>query len=301
MPHKAKGAALWGIAAGESPTDVPAVPPAHRAAQYFFAFAAILSFSLCWLVCKALCLLLPRPAAKRACTYVCKACFRLPLAVSPWVKVVDMTPGVWADLQRDLERGSACLILNHTSFMDTLVFVGHAPVACSKRLITLMSSTLFKIPLLGDIARSVGHQPVYFLRAEEDSFSLDKERMKPSVKAMNEHLDGGGSIVVFPEGQLNKTPANLLPFRRGTFGTAVERKLPLWGFVFTGCERSWPLREPVGGFPATIRYALFPITDGATEGATADELMDEAKAEMQRQLDALRETAKAAKSAAQQR
>lgn len=294
----AQGTGVWGVGIGEG-GDKEAVGVLGRVAQAVFAAYALAAFTACYAVCAVACAALPKDKAQAVCVAACNWAFWFPTSfVCPWVRVEDTTGGrAWEELGAVMREKGVCVLLNHTSFMDTLVFVGYAPLDLLYSMRTLMSSKLFKIPLLGSIARMVGHQPVYFLRNEEGQFSLDKERMKETNKNVAAHLDGGGSLVVFPEGQLNARPETLLSFRRGTFATAIERGLPLWGLVFVGCDKTWPLSEAIGGLPGDVRFALFPIMDTYAPGATSQEVSDISRNAMQAQLDALR-TAGAAAAAA---
>jgi hypothetical protein len=71
------------------------------------------------------------------------------------------------------------------------------------------------------------------------------------------HIAAGGSIGLCPEGQVSRAPPTpLQSFRRGSFAIPCANKMPIWGYTMLGCHDTWPLKEAIGGFPATIYVSL---------------------------------------------
>jgi 1-acyl-sn-glycerol-3-phosphate acyltransferase len=78
------------------------------------------------------------------------------------------------------ESGKPVLILgNHTSFLDTLLFAAFIDMRVVGGIKTLVAASLFKLPLLGYIMKSIGHIPVYFNKAKEHiagQFETDRSK-----------------------------------------------------------------------------------------------------------------------------
>lgn len=76
---------------------------------------------------------------------------------------------------------------------------------------------------------------------------------------MHKHVRSNGWLMYYPEGRLNReNERTLQPFRFGGFQTVHELDMEVWGFAHTGSSEFWPA-DGVGGLPATISCALFPI------------------------------------------
>eukprot|EP00672_Neobodo_designis_P023533 CAMPEP_0174831336 /NCGR_PEP_ID=MMETSP1114-20130205/3034_1 /TAXON_ID=312471 /ORGANISM="Neobodo designis, Strain CCAP 1951/1" /LENGTH=302 /DNA_ID=CAMNT_0016065157 /DNA_START=36 /DNA_END=944 /DNA_ORIENTATION=- len=182
-------------------------------------------------------------------TYVCRITFGAVVRFNPHVRIHmdDESWKTWSEVPR-----RSCVVLNHTSFWDAFLFVGISPWQYIYNAKTLMKDSLKKLPVFGSIFDRVGHFPVYFKSDEDGNFSVDKERQAPVAEAVKKHLEEGGRICLFPEGAVNKKPRKLLPFRRGTFGTIMEHRLPVYYFVTAGNEDTWPYSAAVGGLPADI-------------------------------------------------
>lgn len=128
---------------------------------------------------------------------------------------------------------------------------------------TFMDSGLFKLPLLGTVCRSIGHFPVYFKSAEDGKFSVDKEKNAAVGARVDEHLAGGGWLCLYPEGQMNKDPDQLLVFRLGSMQKALDFDARVAFCVFHNCQGTWGRRSKAGGMPATVRHSTrFVAPDG---------------------------------------
>lgn len=61
---------------------------------------------------------------------------------SPWIRV---SPPSAEDFDRLLDRERVCLLMNHTSFFDSVIFVGITPPHIIWRYRTLMANKLFNV------------------------------------------------------------------------------------------------------------------------------------------------------------
>lgn len=93
-----------------------------------------------------------------------------------------------------------------------------------------------------------------------------------------------GQLRRFPEGQLNKSPRTLQTLRRGAFTLPITHKKTIWGFLNVGCEKAWPYRSAMGGFPANIYVRAFKVTDDASKFDNV-KLAEHAGEVMQKNLD----------------
>jgi len=155
---------------------------------------------------------------------------------------------------------------NHTSFLDTLIAAGFGlPAGVLWRCRTYMDSALFKLPILATVCLCVGHFPVYFTSGDDGVFKVDTERMKKVDEKVDAHLRSGGPggapgwLCFFPEGQVNKTPDKILPFRYGGMKKALDFDARIVTFVCVGNQTVWPKKAQVGGFPGEVVYGTKPI------------------------------------------
>jgi 1-acyl-sn-glycerol-3-phosphate acyltransferase len=102
---------------------------------------------------------------------------------------------------------------NHSSMFD--IWALFATLPGSIRFVA--KQELFRIPLLGRAMLAVGHVPI------------DRAAHKKSFAAYDEaarRIQGGTSVVVFPEGTRSRT-GELLPFKNAPFGLAIAAQVPI--------------------------------------------------------------------------
>jgi len=129
-----------------------------------------------------------------------------------------------------------------------------------------------------------GHFPVHFTSAEDGKFSVDRSKQDRVMEMSEDHVKQGGTLALFPEGQINRDPSKLQAFRRGSFGLAFKYKLPVYGCVFKGIEDCWPRGVSIGGFPSKIECSLFPISD-PIGSKSLEELVTLCETRMQAEVD----------------
>lgn len=144
---------------------------------------------------------------------------------------------------------------NHTSFFDTVLAGARFPASVLWRCRTYMDKALFKLPILSTVCNSIGHFPVYFISAEDGKFTVDKEKTAKVDLDVDAHIKAGGWLCFFPEGQMNKEPDTILPFRYGGMKRALEFDARLQFFVSAGNTTVWPKKALIGGLPGRVRYS----------------------------------------------
>lgn len=118
-----------------------------------------------------------------------------------------------AGLDRVPQAGPLMLVLNHpNSLVDPVFVLCLAPRPVS----FLAKAPLFRIPLVGSLARGVGSIPVE--RRQDPGADLSKNReMFARVRA---HLGLGGAVALFPEGTSHSDP-RLKPMKTGAARMAL--------------------------------------------------------------------------------
>jgi 1-acyl-sn-glycerol-3-phosphate acyltransferase len=242
----------------------------------------------------------PRQWVQSICLFIMAYAFKAVWWVNPQIRMhlqfdanVDDKPASWADV----ERSGMALTMNHTSFWDVFEMIGVTPMSHLHRMRTLMKASLRQIPIFGGIFDRVGHFPVYFKSDEDGNFHVDKEKQAVVTQHVNWHLKHGGSLIVFPEGAVNKHPETLQTFRYCTFATIFQHRMPLYYMVSVGNETTWPPREPYGGIPADIRVRIgkFPIDfdkdDSKDVAQRLQQRMQQVRDEIAAEIAAEKETA----------
>lgn len=194
----------------------------------------------------------------------CRFFWRWPFIMSPWIRIE--TRGISNSRGLVGSSGRPVLILaNHTSYLDTILFTAYIHYSTIANVITLASSALFNIKLLGTVIRSAGHIAVHFKEFQTDqNFAIDPEKRTLMIQKMQRHAALGGWIAMYPEGQIHRggfgsqNTATLQSFRVGGLKLALEHDMEIWAWVTRGNNDCWP-RTAVGGLPATIKGQLAPI------------------------------------------
>jgi 1-acyl-sn-glycerol-3-phosphate acyltransferase len=201
---------------------------------------------------------------------------------SPHVHVVEVKGSLpWKSIP-----SQSALALNHTSFMDTILYLWRVPYPFIWGSKTLYKYTLEKLWFFGQIIRSCGQFPVFFKNSEE--FTVEKDRQAAVAEKLNLFLTGGGGLSFFPEGAVNKTPEKLADFRHGSFTTIIQHRLPVYYIVTWGCQDVWP-PSGAGGNAATILLKAGQLSvDFSDSTLTAKDLATRLHEKMQEELDALR-------------
>eukprot|EP00928_Gymnodinium_smaydae_P048618 TRINITY_DN32517_c0_g1_i1.p1 TRINITY_DN32517_c0_g1~~TRINITY_DN32517_c0_g1_i1.p1 ORF type:complete len:310 (+),score=65.68 TRINITY_DN32517_c0_g1_i1:89-1018(+) len=196
--------------------------------------------------------------------------WRFTFSITPWIRIRTdkSSQECWKTLRAKVDESDAkvaagtekfqpvIVFANHTSFLDVPLSLCLMPSWLIWRARTYMGNFLFKIPILSTICHSVGHFPVYFSSSELGVFKVDNERMAAVEKAVDKHMEDGGFMTYFPEGQVNKkTPDTILDFRYGGMKKALECNARIAFVVMYGNPKVWPANAQVSGRSGVIRWA----------------------------------------------
>lgn len=131
-------------------------------------------------------------------------------------------------------------VANHGSYLDATSVVLATPSAFKP----LGKIEMSKIPIFGFIYSRV------VVMVDRST----KESRTESVEKLKEVLKKGISILIFPEGTMNRTDKPLKDFYDGAFRIAIETQTPIAPFVVLNAKNLMPRNNPL-----TIRPGLMKI------------------------------------------
>lgn len=129
-------------------------------------------------------------------------------------------------------------ICNHSSYLDGIAIV----IAIQESFKPLGKVEMAKIPLFGIIYRRV----VVMIERE------NKESREKGFKDLKDGLLKGQSILIFPEGTMNRSDKTLAEFYDGAFRLAIETQTPIAPMVILNAGNLFPRANPLNARPGTI-------------------------------------------------
>jgi len=158
------------------------------------------------------------------------------------------------------EKGQSYVIMtNHQSHFDVLAFYGH----WGRQFRWVMKESLRRVPGLGWYCSAGGH--IFIDRS-------DREKAIASLKAAKPLLDGGISVIFFPEGT-RSTDGRLRGFKKGGFMMALDMGLPILPVSISGSRHVLP-NQTLKLLPGRIRITAHEPIDVTAYGVERrDELM----------------------------
>lgn len=114
------------------------------ACQAWFGLFTLVGLIISWTGCCAILAVSTQLSVAQArCCRLCHYGFRwFLIKACPWIRV-SLPPA--EDVARLLDRERVCVLLNHTSFFDSILFVGSTPASIIWRYRTLMKNNLFDV------------------------------------------------------------------------------------------------------------------------------------------------------------
>jgi 1-acyl-sn-glycerol-3-phosphate acyltransferase len=162
---------------------------------------------------------------------------------------------------RDAVRrdGSYMIMSNHQSHFDVLAFYGH----WGRQFRWVIKKELRQIPGLGWYCAAGGH--IFIDRSS-------REASIASLRAASPLLQGGVSVMIFPEGTRSRD-GRIGPFKKGGFMTALDLGLPILPVSISGSRHVLPAHS-ARPLPGVIRIQVHEPIDPARYGVERrDELM----------------------------
>lgn len=115
----------------------------NLACQTWFGLCMTGGLIVDWAGCLAITTFLPAGEAQKRCCQLSHFMFKWSMIGScPWIRV---SPPPQEDVSRLMDRDRVCVLMNHTSFGDSVLFVGTTPSRVIWRYRTLMKKTLFDV------------------------------------------------------------------------------------------------------------------------------------------------------------
>ncbi|WP_411273745.1 lysophospholipid acyltransferase family protein [Daejeonella sp.] len=129
-------------------------------------------------------------------------------------------------------------VCNHNSYLDAIAVVLAIPGSFKP----LGKIEMVKVPIFGLIYRKV---VVLIDRAS-------KESRAKSVEELKQDLANGQSILIFPEGTMNRGDEPLTDFYDGAFRLAIEMQTPIAPMVIINARNLFPRADPLAAKPGVI-------------------------------------------------
>lgn len=148
---------------------------------------------------------------------------------------------------------------NHVSMYDIPLILGFIPVD----FYGIQAAHHFKVPIFGHVLRAYGNIPI------------DRSSARASYRTIQgavEHLKGGKSIMILPEGTRSSKPT-MGPFKKLPFVMVKRAEVNIMPFAFSGL---WSINNTTSKMirPGTVRVHFGEaITDEIVKNSTEEELM----------------------------
>jgi 1-acyl-sn-glycerol-3-phosphate acyltransferase len=149
---------------------------------------------------------------------------------------------------------SYIFVVNHNSYLDALAVVRVIPQSFKP----LGKIEMTKVPIFGFIYKRL------VILIDRSS----KESRDQSVLALKEQIAVGQSILIFPEGTMNKTTSHLTDFYDGAFRIAIETQTPILPLTIINTKELMPRLNPTAIKPGLINCVFSKAleVDGLTLG-----------------------------------
>jgi 1-acyl-sn-glycerol-3-phosphate acyltransferase len=145
---------------------------------------------------------------------------------------------------------------NHGSYLDAIAVCISIPQYFSP----LGKVEMTKIPVFGSIYKRI------VVLIDRSS----KESREQSVATLKKDIISGESILIFPEGTMNKSKMVLSEFYDGAFRIAIETQTSLMPFVMINNRELLPRVDPLKAHPGIITTVF--ITPVDVKGLTQEDL-----------------------------
>lgn len=213
-------------------------------------------------------MLLPQPYAHRTALFILRV----------WAFLFSLFSGFWVKTSNKSAVNQSrphIYVLNHGSFLDAIAVCLTIP----QSFYALGKKEMIKIPVFGSIYKRI---VVMIDRSSKESRSESLEHLKKI-------LARGESILIFPEGTMNKTTEVLAPFYDGAFKLAKEMNYTIQPLILHNNRKLLPRDKPLNAHPGFIKAEfLNPIEPTQFKDLSTEELkaqvFEQMKSALLRQL-----------------
>ena len=139
----------------------------------------------------------------------------------------------------------AMIACNHLSNLDVVVCEGYIPAY----FLFFSKKEVFKIPVVGQLMRKLGH------------ISVDRSKPKRAAMSLKKAIDivkEGNKVLIYPEGSRNPDPRNMMTLKPGTLIVARQGKVPIIPVILYGTSKALPVNKKFYLFPHKIILKILP-------------------------------------------
>ncbi|UKJ07450.1 lysophospholipid acyltransferase family protein [Solitalea lacus] len=147
-------------------------------------------------------------------------------------------------------------VVNHGSYLDSIAVV----LGIHQSFKPLGKVEMTKIPIFGIIYKRL---VVLIDRSSHES-------RRKCVEDLKVELAKGMSVLIFPEGTMNKTEKPLSDFYDGAFRIAIETQTPIAPIVLLNSKELLPRTNPLAIKPGLVKVVYADVIE--TAGMTIDDL-----------------------------
>lgn len=167
-----------------------------------------------------------------------------------WAWIFSITSFFWVttiDKKSVNRKVPHIYVGNHGSYLDAVAVCIGIPQFFSP----LGKIEMTRIPVFGAIYKRI------VVMIDRNS----KESREQSVATLKSEIANGSSILIFPEGTMNKTGAKLTDFYDGAFRIAIETQTSLQPFVMINNRTLLPRVNPLNARPGLIKFIFTPVVE----------------------------------------
>ncbi|WP_341665364.1 lysophospholipid acyltransferase family protein [Blattabacterium cuenoti] len=152
--------------------------------------------------------------------------------------------GFWYVLERDKEildkNQQYVIISNHSSIMDIMLIYS---LMKNHPLVFVGKAELAKVPFFGFVYK-------------KSNILIDRKNLSSCIqvfKKIEDKVDSGKSVCIFPEGGVPKPYIFLDRFKSGAFFIAIIKRIPIIPFTIADIKTKFPSFYIIKGRPGKIR------------------------------------------------
>lgn len=161
-----------------------------------------------------------------------------------WARSNLFLMGFWYVLEKDKEtldkNKQYVIISNHSSIMDIMLIYS---LMRNHPLVFVGKAELAKLPFFGFVYR-------------KSNILIDRKNLSSCMqvfKQIQEKVDSGKSVCLFPEGGVPNPSIFLDHFKSGAFSIAIIKKIPIVPFTIADIKTKFPSFPIIKGGPGKIR------------------------------------------------
>lgn len=160
--------------------------------------------------------------------------------------------------------GPAMISCNHLSNLDVIACEAYIPTY----FIFFSKKEVFKVPVVGQLMRKLGH------------ISVDRSKPKRAAMSLKKAIDivkEGNKVLIYPEGSRNPNPREMMPLKPGALLVARQGKVPIIPIMLYGTSKALPVNKKFYLLPHKIILKILPPIYPGNElhPATANSVREE--------------------------